>query len=205
LKRFHLSNTGAYYRQLSKERGWALDLRLSLSILFALTWLATQFGTSVLVAGFAAGTIFVLIAHPKRFVKQLTGVAEGFFVPLFFVVFGAKLDFTQLLHHPGLLVLTGSIVVASIVVHLIVAKAMSLPYASGLMAATQQGLPIALVNIGLANKSIEPGQGAAIIAGAMMLLGTAALGASRLAKLVPHQPNDTLPPQPPPSLPTDNP
>jgi Kef-type K+ transport system membrane component KefB len=197
LKFFRQSDSGEYYRQLSKDRGWALDLRLSLAILFALTWLAAQFGTSVLVAGFAAGTIVVLIAHPKRFVKQLTGIAEGFFVPLFFVVFGAKLDFTQLFANWHLFILTGSIVVASITVHLIVAKAMKLPYASGLMAATQQGLPIALVNIGLANKSIEPGQGAAIIAGAMILLATSAMGTNLLARQVPKamgQPPEAPPP-----------
>jgi hypothetical protein len=92
--------------------------------------------------------------------------------------------------------LAGSIVVASLAVHLIVAKAMSLPYASGLMAASQQGLPIALVSIGLSEGTLSAGQGAAIIAAAMMLLATASLGTNRLARLVPVE-MDT-PPEPPP-------
>ena len=40
-------------RKRSKQRRWALDLRLSLLVLFTLSWLADQSGTSVLLAGFA--------------------------------------------------------------------------------------------------------------------------------------------------------
>ncbi|MGH7485128.1 MAG: cation:proton antiporter, partial [bacterium] len=176
LKLFRNSDRGDHLRKLSKERGWALDLRMSIGILFGLTWLATQFGTSVLVAGFAAGAVVATISQPRRFTKQLVGLAEGFFVPLFFVELGAKLDFRAMLHSPHFLILTACIVVGSIVVHLIVAKAVNLPYSSGLIAASQQGLPIALVSIGLGNGMLQAGQGAAIIAAAMVLLGVTSIG-----------------------------
>ncbi|HEY9774502.1 MAG TPA: cation:proton antiporter [Planktothrix sp.] len=201
LKLFRQSDFGDYYRGLSKERGWALDLRLSLAILFGLSALAMRFGTSILIAGFAAGAIVAVIAHPKRFLKQLTGIAEGFFVPLFFVDLGARLDFTQLFHSPHFLVLTFSIVAGSILVHLIVAKTMRLPSVAGWMAASQQGLPIALVSIGLSTGTLSAGQGAAIIAAMMFLLASAGLGTARLARMLPPPPPDQKDddPQPPPA------
>src|SRR5262249_37082928 len=83
-------------RKLSKRRGWALDLRVSLVALFGLSWLAVKFGTGVLVAGFSAGAVVALVGEPKRLVQQLLGLAEGFFVPLFFVTLGARLDVREL-------------------------------------------------------------------------------------------------------------
>jgi Kef-type K+ transport system membrane component KefB len=196
LKMFRLSEYGTHIRQLSKERGWALDLRLSIAILFALTWTALKFGASVLVAGFAAGAVVSAISHPRRFQKQLIGLAEGFFVPLFFVSLGARLDFTAMFQSWHFLLLAGSIVVASVVVHSIVAKAVSLPWASGLMASSQQGLPVALVSLALSEGLLKPGEGAAIIAAAMVLLAVASIGTNRLAKMVP-QGAATTKPEPP--------
>jgi len=46
-------------RDRSKQRRWALDLRLSLLVLFVLAWIAQKGGTSILIAGFAAGLVFV--------------------------------------------------------------------------------------------------------------------------------------------------
>ena len=73
-------------RRLSKSRGWALDLRLSLLILFGLAWVAQNNGTGVLIAGFGAGLMVAAIGGPKRLSRQVTGVAQGLMVPLFFVV-----------------------------------------------------------------------------------------------------------------------
>ena len=77
-------------RRWSKKRGWALDLRLSLLILFGLAWIAQRSGTSVLIAGFGVGLMVAAIGGPKRLSRQVAGVAQGFMVPLFFVVLGAQ-------------------------------------------------------------------------------------------------------------------
>ena len=79
-------------REPSKQRHWALDLRLSLLVLFTLAWLAQRSGTSILIAGFGAGVAVAMIGGPKRLSTQVRGVADGFFVPLYFVVLGASLD-----------------------------------------------------------------------------------------------------------------
>ena len=104
-------------RQESKQRGWALDLRLALLALFVLAWLAVRSGTSVLIAGFAVGLVVAVIGGPKRLSTQVTGIAAGFFIPLFFVVLGAKLDLRAVADKPSILELTALLTVANVAVH----------------------------------------------------------------------------------------
>ena len=92
-------------RRWSKKRGWALDLRLSLLVLFGLAWVAERGGTSVLIAGFSVGLLVAAIGGPKRLSRQVAGVAQGFMVPLFFVVLGARIDLRALGQHPSLIAL----------------------------------------------------------------------------------------------------
>ncbi len=184
---FKNSEIGTHYRELSKQRGWALDLRLSLLILFGLVTLAQAFGTNAaMIPGFAAGGVCVFIGQPRRFAKQLIGLAEGFLVPVFFIDLGARLDFTALFGNWQYLLLTGAIVTASLAVHLAAAKFSRLPVASGLMATAIQGLPIALVSLGLRDGFLVAGQGAAIILGALITIAIASFGTMQLAKQVPH-------------------
>ena len=105
-------------RTESKHRGWALDLRLALLALFVLAWLAVRSGTSVLIAGFSVGLVVALIGGPKRLSTQVTGIAAGFFIPLFFVVLGAKLDLRAVADKPSILELTALLTVANLAVHL---------------------------------------------------------------------------------------
>ncbi len=182
LKFFRTSNSGGWYRELSKKRGWALDLRLSLAVLFGLAWLATKFGTSVLVAGFAAGMIVALIGMPKRFNKQLIGLAEGLFVPLFFVTLGARLDIWDLFGSMTNIGLALLVCAATTVVHVIAAKLIRLPVAAGLTATVQMGLPAALVSMGLSSGLLTAGQGAALIGAALLTLIICSIGTALLAR-----------------------
>ena len=67
------------------------------------------------------GLVVAAIGGPKRLSTQVRGVAEGFFVPLFFVVLGARLDVSALIDHPELLLVTGSLIVLNVVVHAVAA------------------------------------------------------------------------------------
>lgn len=182
LKVFRLSDAGEHYRALSKKRGWALDLRLSFAVLFGLAWLATSFGGSVLIAGFAAGAVVALIGMPKRFNKQLIGVGEGLFIPLFFVCLGAKLDIWEMFYSWGNVVLMLVVSVATLLVHVVVAKIVRLPAASGMAASVQMGLPAALVSLGLSNGLLTAGQGAALIGSALLTLVFCAVGTALMAR-----------------------
>ena len=65
----------------------------------ASAWLATRSGTSILIAGFAVGLVVAATGGPKRLSRQVTGIAQGFFIPLFFVVLGARIDVRALGTH----------------------------------------------------------------------------------------------------------
>lgn len=169
-------------RKGSQERGWALDLRVSLLVLFGLAALATKFGTSILIAGFAAGMIVALAGEPRRLTQQLVGLAQGFFVPLFFVTLGAKLDFRALGSSRSDLALVALLSAAIVICHVAVARLMRMPWGSGLLASAQLGLPAGVVALGLAERILKPGQGAAIVASALISLGVSSLGAVLLSR-----------------------
>jgi Kef-type K+ transport system membrane component KefB len=169
-------------RHRSKKRGWALDLRLSLFILFGLAWVAQRSGTSVLVAGFGVGLMVAAIGGPKRLSRQVTGVAQGLMVPLFFVVLGARLDLRALGQDPSLLALSAELVALSVVVHAAAALLTRQPLAAGLAATAQLGVPAAVVTLGLQQHILTSGEGAAIVAAALASLALTAAGVSRLGR-----------------------
>lgn len=169
-------------RKRSKRRGWALDLRLSLAVLFGLAWIAQQSGTSVLLAGFGMGLVVAAIGGPKRLSAQVRGIAEGFFVPLFFVVLGARLDVSALVEHPDLLLVSAALIVLNLVIHALAARATRQPASAGLIATAQLGVPAAVVQIGLQERVITPALGAAITLAALATLALCALGTELLAR-----------------------
>ena len=167
-------------RKRSKRDRWALDLRVSLLVLCLLCWVATESGTSVLLAGFAVGVMLATMGEPRRLAWQLLGVGEGFLVPLFFVVLGARLDVRHLLQRREDVLLAVVVVIGALVVHVIAGQVSGLPLSLGLLATAQVGVPAAVVNIGLATGVLGAGQGAAIMAGVLASLAIGAVGASML-------------------------
>lgn len=168
-------------RATSQERNWALDLRMSLVGLFALAWLASRFGTGTLVAGFSAGAVLALVGEPRRLAQQLLGLADGFFVPLFFVTLGAELDARALVSSPRNLVLAGALAGATLAVHVIAAAIIRLPLAAGLLADAQMGVPAAVAALGLQRGLLTPGQAAAVIVAALVSLVACSGGAVLLS------------------------
>ena len=124
-------------RTLSHDRGWGLDLRVSLLALFTCAWLANRFGTSILIAGFAVGSVVALLGEPRRVALQLVGIGEGFAIPLFFVHLGAQIDVRALLNTPKALALAGMLSAVAIVIHVAAALVWRLPIAMGLVASAQ--------------------------------------------------------------------
>jgi Kef-type K+ transport system membrane component KefB len=165
-------------RRESHQRGWALDLRLSLLVLFTLAWIAERFNTSVLVAGFAAGAMVAAVGPPRRVADQLIGLGEGFFVPLFFVVLGAGLDLRALAHSGDDIWLLVLLAAASAVAHVVAAAVTKLPVSFGLLASAQIGVPAAVASIGLSTHALRPGQAAAIVGAAVVSLVVASGGAA---------------------------
>ncbi len=171
-----------HLRRQSRKRGWALDLRLSLLVLFGLAWMAQRSGTGVLVAGFGAGLMVAAIGGPKRLSRQVTGVAQGLMVPLFFVVLGARLDLRSLGQHPSLLLLAAELVAFNVVVHVVAALLTRQRLAAGLAATAQLGVPAAVVALGLQEHLITSGEASAIVAAALGSLALTAVGVTWLGR-----------------------
>lgn len=169
-------------RKLSKQRHWALDLRLALAVLFLLAWIAVESGTSVLVAGFGAGLMVALIGGPKRLSTQVRGVADGFFVPLYFVVLGARLDVGGLFEHPAMLALAAGLLALTLLLRLAASVLVRAPLAGALAACGQLGVPAAAASIGLAEHVLSPGVATAIVAAALGSLGICTVGVQMLMR-----------------------
>jgi Kef-type K+ transport system membrane component KefB len=167
-------------RRLSKERHWALDLRLSLLVLFFLAWLAQKSGTSVLIAGFGAGLVVALIGGPKRLSTQMRGVADGFFIPLYFVILGAQLDLNGLIEHPTMLALAGILAALNVAIHLVASLLARRPLSAGLAASAQLGVPAAIASLGLSEHVLSGTVAAAIVAAALISLAVCTLGVESL-------------------------
>jgi Kef-type K+ transport system membrane component KefB len=172
-------------KRLSKERHWALRLRVSVLMLLFLGAIAEHTGASLLVAGFAAGIVLRQFREPHRLALELTGLATGFFVPAFFVLLGASLDLKGLARSPSAIGLAVGMALAATVVHLvsaiIVAKQQRLP--GGLLASAQLGLPAAAAAIGIATGTLSPPVATALVAGGLLTLIPASTGALLLARV----------------------
>ena len=165
-------------RQQSKRKQWALDLRVALVAMFALCALAEWVGTSIMIAGFAAGLVVAFEGGPHRLSNQVSGVANGFLVPLFFVVLGASLNVRALVQSAGALELAGALIVGMVAVHVLAAQVIRAPIWAALVVTAQLGVPVAVVKLGLSAGVLGAGQGAAIILAALASLGICAVGAA---------------------------
>lgn len=166
----------------SKHRSWALQLRISVLLVLALSAISESTGASLLLAGFAAGIVLRQFHEPHRLVHQLTGLATGFFVPAFFVLLGATLDMRSLVNSPSAIGLAVAMATGATAVHLLASLVTGKfqRVASGLLASAQLGLPAAAAALGLASGALSPPLAAALVAGGCLTLIPASIGAALL-------------------------
>jgi Kef-type K+ transport system membrane component KefB len=170
------------FRQ-SRQRGWALQLRLSILVLLVLAAIAEGTGASLLVAGFVAGIVLAQLRQPERLVLQLSGLANGFFVPAFFVLLGATLDLRQLVTDPVPIALGVMLALGSVTVHLLAAAlAGRHRYTIGLLASAQLGLPAAAAALGISSHALSPALAAALVFGGCLTLIPMSVASALLAR-----------------------
>ena len=166
---------------LSERRKFALELRINLLVLFGLAALAQFAQVSVLLAGFALGLAVAGIGEPRRLARQLFGITEGFFGPLFFVWLGASISLSELGRHPAMILLGLCLGAAAIFSHL-VARLVSQPFLFSVMAAGQLGVPIAAAALGTQLHLLGPGEDAALLLGALLTIAATTVAASLRAR-----------------------
>ncbi|WP_327094888.1 cation:proton antiporter [Nocardia vinacea] len=180
LRKLELSGRRRRVHRLSEKRAFALELRVSLAVLFALCALATQTRVSIMLAGFAAGLAVAGIGEPRRVARQLFAINDGFLGPLFFVWLGARLNLREFGDHPRLIGLGIALGIGAVLVHLSTRVA-GQPIAFGTLAAAQVGVPVAAVTVGSQLHVLVPGEASAMMLGALCTIAAAALAAGRIA------------------------
>jgi Kef-type K+ transport system membrane component KefB len=169
-------------RKEGKRRGWAIDLRVALIVLVGLAYVAQKVGASLLVAGFGVGLVIAAIGGPKRLSNEVLGLGQGFLVPLFFVLLGARLDLRALTSSHRAVILAVALAALAIVVHVAVSALIRAPRAVGLLATAQIGVPAAVISLGLAQHAITDAQAAAIFCAALVSIAVTAAGAAILRR-----------------------
>jgi Kef-type K+ transport system membrane component KefB len=166
---------------VSEDRQFAVELRVSLALVFAMAALAVAVHVSLMLAGFVSGLAVAAVGQPRRVAKQLFAVTEGFFGPLFFVWLGATLQLRDLVDHPSMIVLGVCLGVGAALAHL-AAIALRQPASYAMLASAQLGVPVAAATIGSQLHLLEPGEGAALVLGALVALAVTVSGGSLAAR-----------------------
>jgi Kef-type K+ transport system membrane component KefB len=182
----HVERSGLRKRvhDVSEERQFAVELRVSLVAVFALAALAVAVHVSLMLAGFACGLAVSAVGEPRRVAHQLFALTEGFLGPLFFVWLGASLQLRDLGHHPSMVGLGACLALGAVAAHLTPA-ALGQPAPYALLATAQLGVPAAATTIGTQLGLLDPGEGAALILGALLTLGATVAGGVMAARRAP--------------------
>lgn len=167
--------------EVSEDRQFAVELRVSLAVMFAMAALAVAVHVSLMLAGFVSGLAVAAVGEPRRVAKQLFAVTEGFFGPLFFVWLGAGLQLGALVHHPSMVVLALCLGAGAVVAHL-VGLLLRQPAPYGLLASAQLGVPVAAATVGRQLGVLEQGEGAALVLGALVVLVATVAGGALAAR-----------------------
>jgi Kef-type K+ transport system membrane component KefB len=166
---------------VSEERHFALELRISLMILFSLAAVAGRSHVSVMLAGFVFGLAVAAVGEPRRLARQLFAVTEGFFAPLFFVWLGASLDLRALGTRPTLILL-GLLLGAGALLSHSLTRLAGQPLNLSSLAAAQLGVPVAAATLGTSLKVLQPGESAALILGALVTIAAATIAGGLAAR-----------------------
>jgi len=158
----------------SEDREFALELRLSLIMLFTLCALAVATHVSIMLAGFALGLVISAIGEPRRLARQLFGITEGFFGPLFFVWLGASLQVRELGEHPALILLGLGLGAGALLAHS-VGRVFGQPLTLAVLSAAQLGVPVAAATLGTEQHLLAPGEPSALMLGALVTVATTSI------------------------------
>jgi len=170
--------------RVSEKRQFAIEMRVSLIILFALSALAVATHVSIVLAGFCLGLAVAAVGEPRRLARQLFALTEGFLGPVFFVWLGASLDLSGVGRRPSYLLLGLALGLGAVVVHALM-RVTGQPLSLGGLAAAQLGVPVAAVTVGEQLHVMRPGESAAIILAALLTIGVAIAGGSSAARRSP--------------------
>lgn len=165
----------------SHKNKLALELRINLLVLFGLAAVALSTHVSIMLAGFALGLVIASVGEPRRLARQLFGITEGFFGPLFFVWLGASLHVRELGAHPKLILLGAALGLGAVLAHC-VGRLLGQPITLAVLSAAQLGVPVAAATIGNEENLLVPGEGSALMLGALLTIASTSIAGALAAR-----------------------
>ncbi|OCB12943.1 sodium:proton antiporter [Mycolicibacterium porcinum] len=165
----------------SEKHKFALELRFSLIFLFGLSAVALATHVSIMLAGFALGLVVSAIGEPRRPARQLFGITDGFFAPLFFVWLGASLQVRELGDHPEFIALGVALGFGAVLAHA-AGRLFGQPVTLAVFSAAQLGVPVAAATLGTEQHLLAPGEPAALMLGALLTIATTSIAGALAAR-----------------------
>jgi Kef-type K+ transport system membrane component KefB len=165
----------------SEKHRFALELRFSLLMLFALCALATTTHVSIMLSGFALGLVVAAIGQPRRLARQLFGITEGFFGPLFFVWLGASLQVRELGERPAFILLGIGLGAGALLAHC-AARALGLSLPLAVLSGAQLGVPVAAATLGTEEHLLGAGEPSALMLGAILTIASTSIAGMLAAR-----------------------
>jgi Kef-type K+ transport system membrane component KefB len=165
----------------SQKQRFALELRTNLLVLFGLAALAVSTDVSIMLAGFALGLVIAMIGEPRRLARQLFGITEGFFGPLFFVWLGASLQVRELGSHPKFILLGVGLGLGGVLAHC-GGRLLGQPLTFAVMSCTQLGVVVAAATIGTQRHLLAAGEASALMFGALLTIACTSIAGALAAR-----------------------
>lgn len=92
-----------------------LDIRLAFFLIFTLVIIAETVGAENILGAFLAGMVMKLLEPSEATRDKLTSIGYGFFIPIFFIMTGVRLNLRTLITNPNALMLIPVLVLCFIV------------------------------------------------------------------------------------------
>ncbi|MFN8112495.1 MAG: cation:proton antiporter [Solirubrobacterales bacterium] len=160
------------------ETSSQLPVRVSVLLVFALAYLASDLGLDLLLGGFVAGVITRLALKGREvtiFESKLSAVGYGFLIPFFFVVSGVNFDMSALVDDPARAALVPTFFILFLVVRgvpamLLYRKVLDLRDRAALafFSSTELPLVVAITTIAVAEGHMKATTSAALVGAAVL-------------------------------------
>ena len=153
-----------------------IRIRGSIAVLLLFVVIASAINTEPVLGAFFAGTLLSIFFVKDRsaIVFKLDGMAYGFFIPIFFIMVGVKLDMNSLKEFGSsagfIFSLLGAFYITQLIPSAIMLKLFGWKrsLSSGLLLTSRMGLTIATAQIGLSLELISPAVNAGIVVAAIL-------------------------------------
>ncbi len=153
-----------------------IRVRGSIAVMLAFVVIAGLINTELIMGAFFAGSLLSLFLSKERsaLLFKLDGMSYGFFIPIFFIMVGVKLDLTALKNIETSLPFVALLIISFYAIQLIPSFIMTRIFgfrralAAGLLLTTRLGMTIAVGQIGMELGIISPAINAGIVVAAII-------------------------------------